>query len=88
MTIDQDVASIYGSQDIDLNHFLRRAEAEERSGLQHQNSVAVLARKIQVVGDEHHGQATLLLKPAHNRTFQSGAEIEKRSRFGNRIFGS
>ena len=81
MTVDQDITSIDSSQDIDINHFMRQAEAEECSGLEHQNSIAVLARKIQIVGDEHHGQATFLFKPAHNcADFNLVLEIEKRSR--------
>jgi hypothetical protein len=82
MTIDQDVASIHGAQGVDTDDFVRRTQVEERSCLQHQNSIAVLARKIQIMGDEHHGQATLLLKPTHNRAdFNLMLEIEKRSRF-------
>ena len=54
MTIDQDLTSIHRAQDIDTDHVIRRAEVEERSGLQHQISIAILARKVQVVEDEHH----------------------------------
>ena len=79
MTIDQDITSIHGSQHVGINHVMRRAEAEKRAGLQHQNSIAVLARKIQVVGDEHHGQAAFLFQPAHNRAdFNLVLDIEKR----------